>query len=592
MHMPTDTRALYRALIIEDDHIDYVCIEHAIHSDDQLYEADHVQTIDEAIQQLTNNSYHIIVTDMNLPDSHGLDTITTLLEIPHKTPIVVLSNTNDDAVALEAILAGAQDYIPKCYLEDKALFQRTLRHAIERHQLKLRLEAGRDRERFLAHYDQCTSLPNRILLLDRLQQSVAQANRDKERFSTFFIDLDHFKAINDSLGHCAGDVVLKCIADRIRQLLRESDTIARFGGDEFVVILHQSGEPEQAEVVADKLIQAIRQPIAYGHNLSQISASIGIACYPEHANTPDDLLRYADMAMYEAKQTGRNQVRFFNEQLLKQKNSTLSVEKALKRALDDPDAYFELHYQPRIDLATGDADSVEALIRWPSATFHTGKFIQHAEELGLIEYIDKWVLQTACKQIVDWQKQGLHSRIAVNISGQSFNRRRFVDKFILPLLEQYDISGSDLELEITEGVLLEDNDQVHEQLMSLRKLGIMISIDDFGTGFSSLSYLSHFPIDMLKIDGRFICDETGSPKEQALLKAIVALGKALDLKVVAECIETESQMEYLKTLGCDKGQGYYWGKPQKDWAPKRMKSDLALIHHQKKSNPSRPGQFL
>ena len=562
---------VYRALLLEDDDLDCRAVRRALQRSIIPFECDRVSLLSEVSTQVKREKYDIILTDMNLPDSAGLDTINSLLQLVGKTPIVVLSGTDDDTIALEAVHAGAQDFIPKHYIGDASLINRTLRHAMERHQLKLGLESTRDRERFLAHYDQCTSLPNRLLFLDRIQQTVAQAQRNQHKFALFFVDLDRFKRVNDAIGHSAGDEVLRSVGTRMKTLVRESDTVARFGGDEFAVILQLSHDDAAMERLGKKIIEAINQPIPYGNHLCSVGASIGIACYPRHGHSAEHLLKNADMAMYEAKKKGRNQVQFFNQALFEQQSHFFSLEKALREALRDPNENFTLHYQPRVELKSGKIFSVEALIRWQHPVIGNippNQFIPLAEDLGLIEQIDEWVFETACQKAVQWRTLNESVRIGVNISGHSFNQRHFVKQIVKPLLKKYDVTGSCFEMEITEGVLLADTQQVLQRLQSLKTLGISLAIDDFGTGFSSLNYLSRFPIDTLKVDGSFICDHNSSESEQALLKAIIALGNALRMNVVAECVETEEQKQYLLNLNCHEGQGYYWFRPDPHWMPK------------------------
>lgn len=569
-----------RVLLLEDDEVDCRAIRRALRHSPIPFECDHARLLEDVIELARTAYYDVILSDMNLPDSDGLGTITSLMGFFDKTPIVVLSGTDDDNIALEAVHAGAQDYISKQYIGDASLIIRTLQHAMERHQLKLGLENTRDRAQFLAHYDQCTSLPNRLLFLDRLQQAVVQARRNQSRFSLFFVDLDHFKHINDSVGHLAGDEVLRCVGERMKSLIRDCDTVARYGGDEYVLILRSSGTDEGMERLAAKLIEEINKPIPFGHHLCEVGASIGIAHFPQDSNSPESLIKSADMAMYEAKRSGRNKVQKFNRSLASQQRQYLSIEKALRSALHQPDKHFSLHYQPRIELDTGEIPAAEALIRWNHeklGNIPPDKFIPLAEDLGLIERIDKWVLETACKKAKEWRAQGNTVRVGVNISGRSFNQRDFVSGVVIPLLDRYAVDGQCLEIEITEGVLLLDTQQVRDHMIALKELGISLAVDDFGTGFSSLSYLNRFPIDTLKIDGSFICDQHSSNSEKALLKAIIALGRALEMKVVAECVETFAQQQYLLSLKCHEGQGYYWAKPSAQWLPQKKKTKYGVM---------------
>ncbi len=571
----------YRALLIEDDEIDRRAIIRALKRNVILIEYDSACKFADIDSLLKKNKYDIILTDMNLPDSTGLDTITSLLKLTGDTPIVILSGNDDESIALEAVHVGAQDYIPKQYIGDIDLITRTLRHAIERHQLKMGLEATRDRERFLAHYDLCTSLPNRLLFLDRIHQAVSQGQRNNDEFFVFFVDLDRFKHINDSISHSAGDEVLRCVGERMKALVRDSDTVARFGGDEFILLLQSSGDEKAMANLAKRLIDDISKPIPFGHHLCLVTASIGIASYPQQGHTPETLINNADTAMYEAKRNGCNQVQFFTQELCDKKLHFTNLEKALREALKSPSTHFALHYQPRVELTTNNIYSVEALIRWTHkdlGNIPPAQFIPLAEDLGLIEQIDEWVLKTACQRVAQWQVESKeNTRISINIANRSFNSPNFVNGVIIPLLEKYNIDGKHLEIEITESTLLSNTEQVTQRLYELKELGIGLVIDDFGTGFSSLNYLKNSPVDTLKIDGSFICDCNGSKSDQELLNAIVVLGEALNMKVVAECIETIAQRDYLISLGCNEGQGYYWNKPALDWAPQTSKIQLATL---------------
>jgi len=396
-----------KVLLIEDDEIDRQAIMRSLSRSSTPHECDHIGRISELGSSFGLNGYDIILTDMNLPDSSGLDTVASLLSVTTQTPIVVMSGIDDEIIALESVHAGAQDFLSKQYIGDTNLITRTISHAIERHQLKLGIEKNRKREHFLAHYDQCTTLPNRVLFLDRLQQSVTHGQREKESFAVCFLDLDRFKDINDSIGHAAGDEVLRCVSQRMKDILRESDTIARFGGDEFVIILQKTSEIAHLKNVTRKLIEAVNKPIPFGHHECSVGASIGIACYPKHAETSEQILKYADMAMYEAKRNGRNQMEIFSDRLLENINLEHNQENKLKEALKDPNAHFSLSYQPRVSLKDGSIHSVEALVRWhhpDKGQISADAFVPFAENLEVIETIDKWVIETACKQLIKWQE--------------------------------------------------------------------------------------------------------------------------------------------------------------------------------------------
>ncbi len=566
-----------RALLLEDDEVDRQLFLYVLNKSDLDIEFDYAGTFHEATKYLLNQEYDIVITDLNLPDSSGLDTVKQLFSHLSKTPVVILSGNSDEQLALQAVHAGAEDFISKEYIGDSSIIVRTLRHAMERHRLKVGLEETRDRERYLAHYDQITKLPNRLLFLDRISQAVEQARRTQERFALCFLDLDRFKSINDTLGHSVGDEVLRIVGERLKDSLRSSDTAARLGGDEFTFILRNTEQVSNIVKVADLVINKVNEPIQVGARECYVGASIGIACFPEHGDSPEKLLKNADMAMYEAKKSGRNTHIFFAKGMSEKSRLLFEIELALKETLQHSPEQLTLHFQPKLNLQTRKVESVEALLRWQHPEMglvSPNDFIPLAEEVGLIHQIDQLVIQRACEALIKWRQESREGvRIAINISGRSFNQPKFIDQVLIPILTEHRVNASSIEIEITESVLIKDIETVQQRLIALKRLGFHITIDDFGTGFSSLSYLSNFPLDTLKIDGSFVCSEQSGSKEKAILKAIIALGHALDLKIVAECIETADQLDYLIKLGCSEGQGYFLEKPSADWAPEIMSED-------------------
>jgi diguanylate cyclase (GGDEF)-like protein len=565
----TEIASTRSVLLIEDDVVDHIIITRGLK---QYKETEficiHAWQIADVAPLLESNDFDIIISDMDLPDSRGLDTIHSLKDIVGRVPFIVLSGSEDATLATESIQVGAQDFISKRYIEDTGLIVRSMTHAIERNQLRVGLEETRDKAHFLAHYDQITKLPNRVLFLERLNYSIRYAARSKEKVSLCFIDLDGFKSINDTIGHDAGDEVLRCVGQRMNSLVRESDLVARIGGDEFVVILNNVKSEPNLRLVAQKLIESINEPIEYDAEFCNVGASIGIATYPNNADSAEGLLKYADLAMYYAKNNGKNQARLFTHELIEKKDKGISQQTELYRALEQPDEHFKLFYQPRIDLKQETICSVEALIRWHHPTLGLigpEQFIPIAEKLDIISRIDEWVVEATCKKMVALKALKTKMRVGINISGKSFNNKSFVSSVIEPLLDKYNINGELLEIEIKEIILLEDFDEIYKQLIKLKNLGISIAIDGIGTGFSSLDYLSKLPIDTLKIDKSFICDTNSDHSDQILLKSIIGLGQALDLVVVAKGIETESQLHHLKSVNCNKGQGHFWSIAMENW---------------------------
>jgi diguanylate cyclase (GGDEF)-like protein/PAS domain S-box-containing protein len=419
-----------------------------------------------------------------------------------------------------------------------------------------------ERIQHMAHHDALTGLPNRVLLHDRIGQAIAQAQRAQKIAALLFIDLDRFKNINDSLGHQVGDRLLRTVAERLTVATRGADTVARIGGDEFVVVLGDLNQAEEAGYVAKKLLAELSQPFASdGHEL-HVTPSIGICTYPHDGRDVETLMRNADAAMYFAKESGRNNYQFFTQQLNIAAHERLLLENDLRYALERDE--LTLYYQPQIDLRSGAIVGFEALIRWPHLTrgmVPPAQFIPVAEEAGLIVPIGEWVMRRACAQARAWQDVG-HAplQVSVNCSARQF-RREGVVHTVARILRDTGLAADALELEITESVIIDHDAEVIARFESLSDMGVQLSIDDFGTGYSSLSYLKRFPIDKLKIDRSFVRDLSADPDDAAIVTAIVAMAHSLGLQVVAEGVETAEQLAFLKSLGCDRAQGYYFGKP-------------------------------
>ena len=416
--------------------------------------------------------------------------------------------------------------------------------------------------RHMAHHDALTGLPNRVLLHDRIGQAIAKVQRSREALALLFIDLDRFKTVNDSLGHHVGDRLLKVVGARLEACTRGSDTIARIGGDEFVVLLSDLDEPEKARHVAQKVLDALSAPVEIdGHEL-RVTPSIGICAYPHDGRDVEALMRNADTAMYHAKQMGRNNYQFFTQAMNDAAQERLLLENDLRHAMERRE--FVLHYQPQVELRTGDIIGFEALLRWlhpQRGLVAPSQFIGAAEETGLIGQIGEWVLREACAQARAWHDAG-HAglQVAVNCSAQQFQRDGFVEA-VERVLRDTGLSPPRLDLEITESVIIERSEEVIARFESLDGMGVHISIDDFGTGYSSLSYLKRFAIHQLKIDQSFVRDIGSDPDDAAIVSAIIAIAHSLGLQVVAEGVETAEQLAYLRSLGCDAAQGYYFSKP-------------------------------
>jgi len=414
---------------------------------------------------------------------------------------------------------------------------------------------------YLAYRDSLTGLPNRALLRDRVDQGLAQAQRENESLALLFVDLDHFKTINDSLGHAVGDLLLGEVAVRLNVAIRDMDTVGRLGGDEFLIML-PGADAEAAAHVAQKLLDAVSRPFRIADRDLAVTPSIGIAMYPRDGTSFDDLLKTADTAMYKAKAEGRNLFRFFTPAMNQAVLQRLTLESSLRRAIEAGE--FVLFYQPQYDIRSGALVGAEALIRWKEPTLgfvSPGQFIPVAEETGLIEPIGTWVLDEACRQVRAWQDAGLRlPRVSVNVSARQFSAKGMVDT-VERVLARYALPGEALEVELTESLLAGDMEHTLGVLRALRGRNVHAAVDDFGTGYSSLSYLKRFPINRLKIDQSFVRDIEQDADDKAIATAVVTLGHSLGMAVIAEGVETATQLEILRQMGCDEVQGYHLGRP-------------------------------
>jgi diguanylate cyclase (GGDEF)-like protein/PAS domain S-box-containing protein len=414
---------------------------------------------------------------------------------------------------------------------------------------------------FQAYHDQLTGLPNRSLFHDRLGQAMVQAKRQSQNMAVMFLDLDRFKVVNDTLGHPVGDTLLQAVSQRLKACLREGDTLSRIGGDEFMLLLPLIHSRDNVIFIAEKVLAALKAPFNIEGNEIFIGVSVGIALYPEDGDNRETLIKHADIAMYHAKDHGRNNFKFFTSELNKALSGRLSVENDMRHALQE--GQFQVYYQPQVDIQTQRIRGMEALIRWnhpKRGLVMPDDFISVAEDCGLINPISDWVLNTVCRQANHWTAAGLPTpTVAVNISARQIEHPRFVDRFMEVLLGGY-AKGKGIEVEITESALMRDVDGSITKLRKLADQGVDISIDDFGTGYSSLSYLKKLPVHTLKIDRSFIHDLNSHQSGATIVAGITAMAKGLKLNVVAEGVETAEQLNYLRELGCDAYQGFYYSR--------------------------------
>lgn len=517
------------------------------------------------LQALEGNGWDLILSDFSLPAFNGLAALRLAREHLPQAPFIFVSSTLGEEAAIEALKYGATDYVLKGRLSKLVpAVERALAEAAPRERA---LSTDEARVYRLAFVDALTGLPNRALFEDRLAVSLSRARRAGSGVALLFLDLDKFKMINDSLGHPVGDRVLKGVAERLLACLRESDTAARWSGDEFTVLLNDLGNG-QAEVgqgalmVAEKIRLALAEPLALDPHAVRVTASVGIALCPWDAVTGTDLIRHADTAMYHAKGHGRDACEFFTAEMNLAMRQRLSLETGLRYAIERGE--LRLDYQPQADVATGRWVGVEALLRWEhpdQGRLLPFSFIPLAEENGQILAIGDWVLKEALRQMGAWRAGGLSvPRLAVNVSPVEIRQPDFVER-IDAALKEIGPPGLCLEIEITENVLMEDSETMHARLRAIRELGVQLGIDDFGTGYSSLRYLKHWPIDIIKIDQSFIRDLSENAVDRAIVRALLTLGAALGMRVIAEGVETREQLAVLRESGCQGCQGHYFGPP-------------------------------
>lgn len=527
--------------------------------------------------QAEGRPYALAFTDMRMPPGwDGLETIERLWEVDPNLQIALCTAFSDytwEAMA-ERLAFGDQLLVLKKpfdsleirqmasaltwkwqMAQDAALKMLSLERTIEdRVQELLKVS-------HLLQYDVLTGLPNSTLLGDRLTQSLALSRRHGKQLAVIFLGLDRFKRINNALGHPVGDEMLKRVGQSLVATVRKSDSVFRYGSDEFVVILADIRHPQQTQGIAEKLLRAVstQQHIA-GHDLS-VTASLGISIYPEDGFDAVPLIKKAETAMHTVKEGGLNDFSFFIDEMNQRAREQQSIESGLRLALERDE--FVLHYQPKLDLRTGKVVGAEALIRWLKpghGWVYPTDFIGVAEDSGLIVPLSKWVLTQACQQARAWQKAGLPAiSMSVNVSAIDFRQRDFVDG-IVQILEQTGFDPKLLELEITESVLMQNVETTVLTLRAIKALGVRLAIDDFGTGYSSLSYLRRFPVDVLKIDQSFIRGLNSDNNDDALVSAIISLGKSLNLNIIAEGVETLEQLDFLKAHQCEGGQGYFFSK--------------------------------
>jgi diguanylate cyclase (GGDEF)-like protein/PAS domain S-box-containing protein len=679
-------RAIKVLLLIEDNPGDARLLREMLdEQESRRTKLTHADCMRQAETYLAGGAFDIILLDLGLPDAQGLAAVRRARAAAPRIPLVVLTGTDDELLAGQALQEGAQDYLIKGQIETRGLL-RALRYAIERKIMEEALYVEKERAQVtlnsigdavictdikgnitflnlvaekmtgwsreeaairpmsevfrildissrettpnpmelavvqnrivhlpsncilirrdgfevpiedsvapihnregqatgavivfrdvsaaramalemahLAEHDFLTGLPNRVLLNDRVNQAITLAQRRTKRLAILFLDLDGFKHINDSLGHSIGDKLLQSIAKRLVDCVRGSDTVSRQGGDEFVVLLSEMEQPQDAAITAIRMLNAVAKAHSIDQHDLHVTTSIGLSVFPDDGFDAETLTKNADTAMYQAKENGRQSYQFFKPAMNVRAVERQSIEESLRRALERQE--FAIHYQPKISLKTGQITGAEALIRWTHPVrgpVSPAQFIPVAEDCGLILPIGNWVLREACKQARTWLNGGLPlSTMAVNISAMEFRDEHFLEG-IFDILEETGLDSKCLELELTESVLMKRAESTESILKTLRARGVQVAVDDFGTGYSSLSYLRKFPIDALKIDQSFVRQITTAPDETSIVTAIISMGRSLNLRVVAEGVETQTELAFLQAHQCEEAQGYFFSRP-------------------------------
>lgn len=532
---------------------------------DQFSSDDRLQVLpvlNEALEPLGLVARIKLIEIFSKPYSRELNKRHSVSVFMENDPVIVDESTSIDDLARILVYSGDR------HLSDGFIVTRSKKYIGVGNFLDLLSEIIERKQAHLyqlAHYDVLCSLPNRHLFMDRLQKSAADLGRsdiDNRKIAVVFIDLDRFKQVNDTLGHAGGDELLKQMAQRLIRTVRDTDTVARLGGDEFTVLLTNIFEVDQVERVLEKLFRALRDPFLIDGHTLEVTASLGVALTDSKDELASELVRKADLAMYSAKASGKNTYAFYQEELTEKARERLMMEAALKAAIRL--SRFEIHYQPVIQAKSGQLVSLEALLRWHDpdmGTISPAIFIPLAEQLGLIEEIDSWVLDGVCRQIIDWQASGLSPMVvSVNLSALEICNIGFAER-MSKLLAKTGVNPGLLKIEVTESHILESPEVAIEMLEHIRAMGIRISLDDFGTGYSSLSYIKRLPIDELKIDSSFIRDVVNDIQDQAIVEVAVTLARKLGITTVAEGVETAAQAAKLAEQGCDAMQGFFYSRP-------------------------------
>jgi len=540
-------------LIADDDPSIRLVLRHTM--EQSGYQVIEVANGLEAVQVVIRQNPDLIIMDAVMPEMDGFratEEIKKILEC-QSTPILMATSLDDDQSIARAFEVGASDYITKPFNWS----------VLKRRAARMLSAANAEREiRHLAYHDVLTGLPNRMLFMDRIDQAISRAQRENSKFALLFLDIDHFKVINDSMGHDAGDKLLNIVSQRLSEVLRKTDTIARLGGDEFTIIIEALDREKYVSSVARNILRSLEKPVKIDGKGVHIGGSIGVALYPQDGQNFGTLLKNADTAMYRAKELGRQTFQFYEREMSQKAMQRLDLENQIRSALKNKE--FVVYYQPKVNLQTGQCQGMEALVRWQHpqrGLIAPLEFIPLAEETGLIIELDEWVMATACDQFKAWKAADYPiNNLSVNVSARHFREGDLLG-YCKKILDTFKFSAGHIEIELTESALVDNYNNAKEVLDEIHDMGVHIALDDFGTGYASMSYLKEFPFDTVKLDRSFIYGLPDDRESSAIVKAMIQLADALNLNIVAEGIETDQQKSFLSDQGCAFGQGYLWSKP-------------------------------
>lgn len=540
-----------KLLLVDDDDEDLYFLKRLLKQSGRSHDVLEARNVDQAVEQLQHQP-DIVLLDFYLGHQTAFDLLQRMQKSGCQLPVILLTGHDDAEIDQLALNKGIADYLPK-RIVNTAILDRSIRYAHRDFQRLQQLE-------YLAHYDTLTGLCNRRLFMDRLQHAYENARRQNRTGALLYIDVDGFKQINDELGHATGDELLKVVAERMSLVVRSADTVARFGGDEFVILLENIGAPE-AHRVAQKLLYSMEKPVQLRSGPVQCSLSIGLCGFSAEYGSPDEILSSADRALYQAKTIGKHTYCSFNQRLMESLTRQTLIERLAQQAVDSGD--FFMHYQPRMSSQGNGVVGFEALARWPrrdDVQLTPGDFIPVLEALGLMDRFTQWVIDKALADLPRLRQWAPGCVLSLNVSSSSFASDSVKD-YLLQKLQQLQIDPAGVEVEVTESLFIERPESAVRILTELRAVGVRVALDDFGTGYSSLSYLNQLPIDTIKLDRQFLEQVPAEPRSTLLVAAIVDLAGNLQLNAVAEGVEREPQKAFLQSCGCHEMQGYLTGRP-------------------------------